>query len=328
MNYSESQKILEEIKNAKRIVICCHIEPDPDSVGSTLSLYRFCRDMDKEIVVISKDDIGNLGFLADSNVIKFVNYQDFDFCNFDLFIIPDSESWFMVFGDDLSSPPNIKTIIIDHHITNKRFGKINLIDSEASSTSEVLFNIYRDWGVKIDENVATDLMTGIIGDTGSFRYRGTSSETFQIASELLKIGADRGKINFHMFQEIEFELERFWGEVLMRLEIDKDIGIVWSAIPYEVFEKYNKPKQMNTAGMFFQTVRDTKIGVFMLEKEPGYLNASFRARENIDVSEIASSLGGGGHKVAAGAAIKDTPFEKAVEKVLQTCREYVKKNSS
>ncbi|MGB6838902.1 MAG: DHH family phosphoesterase, partial [Microgenomates group bacterium] len=146
MKYKESRQIFKEIKGAGKIVINCHRGPDPDSVGSALALYQVLQSLDKEVEVICPDNLlDSYRFLRFSEKVKRINFEKFDFSSFDLFIVLDSADWGMVTGNISISQPDIKTIVIDHHRTNRGFGKINLIDSKASSTAEVLYLLFEDW---------------------------------------------------------------------------------------------------------------------------------------------------------------------------------------
>jgi len=122
---------------------------------------------------------------------------------------------------------------------------------------------------------------------------------------------------------------KFWGEVLRKMKIDKVSRFVWAAIPYEEYRKFNKPEDGKSlaASMFFRSVKDTDFGLIMIEERKRKLSLSFRARKKgVDVSKLAEKLGGGGHRRAGGAVVKGLDFEKAVEKVLRTAREFADEN--
>lgn len=326
MNYSQSQEILEELKKAKRILLNFHRGPDPDSVGSGLAMYEVLKKFGKDVEIVCPDSLPEeVVFLPSSNVCKKVYYGKFDFSKFDLFIVMDSSSWKMVTGKEDAPFPVINLIVIDHHKTNTRFGKINLVDSEASSNAEVLYQVFKDWKVKIDRNIATNLLTGIFGDTLLLKY--ATPLALKVAAKLVEEGAARDQIIFHLFSSVRFDEVKMWGEFLARMELDKAHRFAWSAVPYEVCKKYeNTDAKSSAAGLFGQIIRDTDFSIIMLEKEKNSLSLSFRSRGGFDVSPLAVALGGGGHKAAAGGDVRGLPFEKAVEKVLELARKYAKKN--
>lgn len=329
MNYRESEKILKEIKRAEKILLNCHRSPDPDSVGSALSLYIVLTKLEKEVKIICPNSLPNsLKFLPFSEKVERVDFEKFSFQERDLFIALDSGGWNMVVGDISIPQPDIPIVIIDHHKTNERFGKINLVDTERSSTAEILYLIYKDWGLKIDKDTATALLAGIIVDTGIFQFPSATTQTLDIAKRLIERGADKDGIIFNIYSSLELNLIKLWGEVLTRMEFDEESRFVWSAIPFEIYDKYSRPESAKetAATAFAGVVEDTDFGMVMIERKEKVLSISFRSRTDFDVSEIAVYLGGGGHKGAAAAEIKGFKFEKAVEKVLQVARKFATKS--
>ncbi len=327
MNYKESEEILSKVQSADRILVNCHRNPDPDSVGSALAMYSVLRTMGKDVAVICPTGASeNLSFLKNFEAIETVDFEKYDFSQHDLFICIDSASWGMVAASEDIKKPNIDIVVIDHHKTNTKYGSANLVDWEVNSAAEVLYRVFEDWEVTIDEAVATSLLTGIIGDTGSFRYSGTTPETLRLAANLLEKGADKDKINLNINFTVSEKLVAFWAEMLSRIKIENEHSFVWVAAPFELYKKFGKPvdAKERLASEFFQSVEGTNFGVVMVETEEKNLSVSFRSRTNFDVSKIAIELGGGGHAAASGARIENTPYEEAVEKVLETCRKYAK----
>ena len=327
MNYEKSVTILKEIKKAKKILVNCHRGPDSDSVGSALALSRVLTSMDKEVSVICPSDIpGDLKFLDNADSIKRVNFSTFDFSDYDLFFVIDSSTYSMVTGLKDGDAPSINTIVIDHHISNEKFGKINLIDVKMTSTGELLFKIFEDWGITLSKEIAECLLTGIIGDTGSFQYQNVGEGTLRIAASLMDAGADKDKIIYNIYRNIDFKEIKMWGKFIENMKIED--SFVWSAISlstYKDFGEYPYAKE-DVANLFFPIVKGTDFGIVMVETNDQVLSVSFRSRSGFDVSKIAEEVGGGGHKAAAGARREGLPFQEAVNKVLAAARKYAKKD--
>jgi len=324
MNYTKSEKILKEIKKAKKVLINCHRNPDPDSIGSAIAMYLVLKQMGKDATLISPNEVGEeYDFLKDWDKINKVNFKNFDYKDFDLFIAVDSSNWKMVTGFSGPELFDMPIVVIDHHKTHDNYGKINLVDEKVGSCAEVLYQIFKDWEVELDKEIATALLTGILGDTGVFRYPGVTSRTFDIARELMALGADKEKIVYKVFGSVEFNILKFWGEILNRLEMDEKHSFVWAAIPYDIFEKYAKPLsgKETAASLFAQVVDKTDFGFIAVEERKGTLSISFRSRTGFDVSALAEKLGGGGHRAAAGAKIEGIEFDEAVKKLLKVARE-------
>ncbi len=327
MNYKESKGILEEIKKSNKILINCHRGPDSDSVGSALALSTVLKKMGKNITVICPSDLpSDLQFLEGADKVWRVNFTTFNFSDYDLFVILDSSTYSLVTGLKDSDKPSINSVVIDHHRSNEGFGKINLIDSTMTSTGELLYKIFEDWKVEITKDVAECLLTGIIGDTGTFQYPDVNENTLRIAADLIEKGANKDKIVFNLYRNIEFKEVKMWGKFIESMMIED--GFVWSAIQlstYKDFGEYSYAKE-DVANLFFPIVKGTEFGMVMVETSENVLSISFRARADFDVSEVAKEVGGGGHKAAAGARIEGMPFQDAVNKVLRAARKYVQKN--
>jgi phosphoesterase RecJ-like protein len=326
MKYPKSYKILDEVKKASTILINCHRDPDPDSVGSALALSKALKGLGKSVKIVypGEEILPNLEFLKGVGEIELIDFSKFDFSKFDIFLSLDSSSWAMVTGDKEIKPPPISTIVIDHHLTNEKYGKINLVDSKAAASAEILFWMFGDWGVEIDKETATYLLTGLLSDSGGFMYSQVGVDSVEVGVKLMRLGADKEEIAFHLFRSIDFKQFRFWGEIIGRMQFDEKHGFCWSAIPYERDVELGSPKGATSlfAGTLGNAIAGSNFSIFMVEHEPKQLSVNIRSRNDIDTSPIAVALGGGGHKFASGAILKGEPFQQAVEKVLEAARKY------
>ena len=327
MNYPESKLILEKVKAAKKILINCHYSPDADSVSSALSFYSVLKEMKKDAVVYAPGKVPtNLSFLPGIKEIEVKDFEKIDYGAFDLFISLDSSTWVNIVGNDKFMQPNIDMVVVDHHKSNKGYGSINLIDGKCVSTCEMLYLLFEDWDLNINSELATTLLTGIIADSGAFRYPATTSKTLDIASKLMGSGADKDKIVFNLFQTTEFEVYKFWSLALEKMK--KEDNFVWTAVSSDDYLKLGSPLKAKSsfASVFLQNVEDTDFGFILVEERPGLIDISFRSRTGIvDTSKIASEFGGGGHIWAAGARIEGESFKTAVDKVLEAAKRYAKK---
>lgn len=326
MNYSQSKEIRKKVDKAEKILINAHRSPDPDSVGSSLALYQALIDMGKEAKVICPDEVpAEYSYLPYFDEVEKIDYSSFDYKSYDLFITLDSSNWTMVTKDKGVEMFDMPIVVIDHHKSNDKYGEVNLVDEYVSSCAEVLYLVFEDWGVEITKDMATSLLTGILGDTGVFRYPSVTPQTMDVARGLMEKGADKNEIIYHVYSSTEFELIKFWGEVLKRMT--KEDKFVWSAIPYEVFEEYGEPGlgKETAASTFAQVVKGTDFGFVIVEERPGTLAISFRSRSKADVSVLAERLGGGGHKDAAGAKVEGE-YAEALKRILKEAEDFAKEN--
>jgi len=330
MNYKESAEILEEVKKAKKILLNCHRGPDPDGVGSTLAMKLVLERMGKDVEVIcpSKPISKQSDFLKGFSEIQLgVSFGNFDFSSFDLFITLDTPNLSLLVGKDDVKAPDIKTIVIDHHHLSTLSGLIRLVDEDATSVGEVLYDVFEDWGVDLNKYIAECLLTSIIGDTGAFAYPNVTPKTLIVASRLMNLGADKNMIADKIYRSESFDMLKFWSAILSKMEIDRDHKFIYSFMSHEEFKKFGglDDAKAKSASLFAPIVEGTDFGFIGIEEKPRYMTVSFRGRTNFDTSAIAKDLGGGGHKVSSATKIEGLLFEEAVEKILAAARKYARK---
>jgi len=285
--------------------------------------------MGKSVEVICPNNVSSDSkFLNSSESIQKIDFDKFNFSAFDLFLILDSSEWSQVAGYGKEKIPEIKKIIIDHHRTNKKLGEINLVDFERSSTGEILFRLFSDWEVKITKEIAEDLLAGLIYDTSSLQHPWADVGAAKTMARLMELGGDKNKIILNLYRNISLDQIKLLGEVLKNIKIDKEHRFIWSAIPYETVILYPDSSGVKSmaASLFASSIADADFGIIMVEEKKNFLNVSLRAKEGFDISEAAEALGGGGHKQAAAAIIRDVAFDEAVEKALEAVRKYAKKD--
>jgi len=323
MNYKQSKEILREIKKAKTVLVNCHVNPDVDSVASCLSIFELLSNLGKKITMISTEEIpSDIKFLVNVDKIQVIDSAKFDFGKYDLFIVLDSSGWDRILPDIDKDSLKMSIIVIDHHDSNKIEGKITLVDETASSTSEIIYLLMKDVGVEINTNLARNILAGIISDSGGFQYDKTSSRTLKIASEILDLGVNLNDLILKLFRSYSVDVLNFWGEILKKIKVDKDNRFAWVTIDLGMNREYKNIGDAKSlaANMFLRSIKDTDFGILMTQVEKRKMKASFRERNGFNVLKIASSLGGGGHKSAAGVLIENLSFSDAVEKVLAAAR--------
>lgn len=324
MFYKRSREILNLIKKSKNILVNTHKNPDYDSIGSALAIKKVLTQLNKKAKIISCQKINpHFFFIEGAKNIEVIDYGQFDFSPFDLFIIPDTGNSNRVTGSkELQLPKNMNYVVIDHHKTNEFSEYTKILDEKASATCEMLYRIFLDWEITTDPRLATYLLTGIMGDTVFLRYYEDGKKTFGVVSDLIKQGADNDLIAESFYERYDFNAVKLLGEFLNRMKRKispaRGRGFVWSAVPFEIFETYGKPEGVRemAADLFFRGIKKTDFGIAMLESKKGVINLSFRSKKNTDVTKYAKLFGGGGHKNAAGATVNGE-FKKMVEQILR-----------
>lgn len=331
MNYEKSIEVLKKIEKANNILLNCHRGPDPDGIGCTLALKAVLEKMGKSVDIIcpSSKISKQTDFLKDYSQIKLgIGFDDFPFSVYDLFLTLDTPNLSLLTGKDNSKVPAIETIVIDHHHVSMLEGVIKLVDEHTTSVGEMLYLIFEDWVVDIDKNIAECLLTSIIGDTGAFSYPNSTPQTFRIVAKLMDYGVDKDMIVTRIYRSEDFQMIKFWSEVLSRMIFEEKNKFVYAMIPYDVYSKYEKldDAKAKAAGLFAPIVEGTNFGFIGVEEKPNYMTVSFRGRTDFDTSRIAKALNGGGHKVASAAKLEGLTFDEAVGKVLTVARKYAKDN--
>lgn len=329
INKKTAGKILFEIKKANSILLAFHVSPDGDCVASVLAMNIFLEKLGKKTKIISFSKVpGEFGYLPGIQKAEVINFKKIDFSQFDLFIALDCAQETMITKSEYPSekfPKNFKVINIDHHSTNPKFGDINLVEPKACSTSELVYQLFKLWKVKIDKKLAQLIFLGVLTDTGCFQYPSTTKETFLLGSELMEKGADLNQTVLMHYRSYGLRTLKYWSRVLENLKLDESGKFTLSIVTLQEVKdlKIDSEEEIGGAASFFAPiVKGTEFGIILDENE-GFIKGSIRSRAGFDVSKIAEELGGGGHKLAAGFTLR-MPLEEAKIKVLEIARKYTK----
>lgn len=326
MKYQESATILQMIEGAQNIALNCHHHPDSDTVASATVLAKVLTEMGKNVTILCPDTIpADLQFIEGAEKIITKAFEEVDFTQFDLLIMCDTSTWKRVFISTQFTPPTIPVVVIDNHVTNEKYGTVNLIDFETSAVSQMIYYILSDWGKTITPSIANALMAGIVGDTGSFQYE-IHQDTFAVAHALKDLGADMKQINLHLFDTKPLGLIKFWGKTIDKLTVESNFA--YAAFPLSEYSEYVhiSGTRESAVGLIIRKVENTDFGFILTEEAPNTCSISFRSRTGTDVAQMAQELGGGGHKGASGVYMQGVPFSEALEKTLTVCRKHTNQN--
>ena len=220
-------------------------------------------------------------------------------------------------------------INIDHHASNTGFGKINLVDIMASSTTTLILPIIEELGELMDADIATLLLTGLITDTSSFQNPNTTPDAFAIAAKLIGYGARQQEIIRHIYKTKKLSTLRLWGRILTKIQQDEKHRLVWSVLTTKDFEELGGSPD-ETEGVVDELMTNAPgADIILLLKEKAAQNeisGSIRTLiPTIDASKLAALFGGGGHIQAAGFKIYGKSLQKAEQEVITAIKEFQKK---
>ncbi|MGF1656708.1 MAG: bifunctional oligoribonuclease/PAP phosphatase NrnA [Verrucomicrobiales bacterium] len=310
-------QIAQAFRERDDFVILTHMRPDGDATGSQLAVAHTLMALGKKVSLLSNDPVPErLAFLPGTRLI--ISSP-----------LPAARDYGCIISLDCASRERIGEplkalgqaplwINIDHHATNPAYGDLNLIDPQAPATGQILFEAFRQGELPIPAPAADNLFAAIATDTGSFQYENTTARTYEIAAELVRIGVRVGDISRSLYDSMprrQFELMR---AALDATHFSDDGRIGWIVLPLARAEQIGALAE-DTEGLI-DLVRavDSVIVAFFVEELPDErIRVSMRSKSpQVDVSKIATSLGGGGHRMAAGIRMSG-PLNQATTTLLQ-----------
>ena len=313
--------ILEEIKKAEKIVILTHENPDGDAVGSSLALYNALKDFGKNPDVIIPEYSRCFEFLPGAENIK----KESDIEEYDLAISLDAATIKMLNGWAKYFENAKSKIVIDHHGTNTMYGDINFVNPDSPACAQVLIVLFQYFGIKITKEIGTCILTGIITDTGGFKYSGTNVETFEFVAELLNRGVNVSKIYRRVLEtttRTSFELRRI-AETRLEFLYDNKVAFTYITLRDEE-EVHSETGDHEGIVNIGKCIEGVEVSVFVRElKDNKGWKVSLRSNEYVNVSDVALLFGGGGHPRAAGCNIQGE-LHIVKDKILNEVKAYLK----
>ena len=303
------------IKNAKKILIITHINPDGDALGSLFGLYSLIKDNYKKECDLFVENLPKVyEFLPYVKKAKLFTDMDKSLV-YDLVITVDVAALDRMGDAQVFFDKAKQTINIDHHETNIGFAQENLVVWDASSAGEVIFTLAKDNGWKISYETALALYTAILTDTGAFKFSNTSPKTFRAAAELVQFGVRPHDVYKQCFESYPKNFFMFQNYCLNKAVFLNDDKVAYLEVYQKDIEKFGVGPDC-TEGVTEKLRAISSVEVAFIAKELGANLTKFSMRsKTVDVASIASVFGGGGHKLAAGCVLKSS-VKCAVDKVL------------
>ena len=321
MNTELEQKIFTRITQADHVLLVPHKNPDGDSLGSLTCCANLLEQHKIPYHIYCGTTYAQqLAFLPHVTKLS-TNPALWTSMTYDHIVVFDAGDLRYAGIDHhvaaLSYKPTL--INIDHHATNTYFGDYNLVDTESSSTCEVLYRCLKNNNANITPEMATSLLTGIITDTDNFSNDATRPQTLYAASELMDLGGDTAIIKKWVYEKAPIHALHIWGKVMQRLTKHPILNMFYTHITHQEIDEHGI-KEAHIASMvnFLNSIQDGHAGLLVREMKDGTIKGSFRTtRDDVDVAHMAKQFGGGGHKKAAGFVL-DGPIEHAVDHIFET----------
>lgn len=316
-------KIKEIVSGGKRFLVASHMDPDGDAIGSSLAMAGHLSEPGRDVTVYNRHGVPqNLRFLKQSDKVTSKLGKGYDVT----FILDCSEPTRISDDVERNLPKLGRIINIDHHKTSKGLGEVNIIDQDASSTAELIFRVFKEANASVDRDIATALYTALLTDTGSFRYSNSSPKAFQMAAELVKLGAKPWDVAQNYYENIPVAKLKLTSKVLSTLEIyEKDGFASLTMTGQMVSSSQAKPEFSDGLINYPRSIEGIEVAIMFKELSPEEYKIGLRSKGAVDVSEIAQTFGGGGHRNAAGCTVRgdlSSVKSKLYDRTRQTIRKY------
>ena len=306
-------QIVNQIKEAKHLLLVSHRDPDGDAIGSLLALGLASGKLGIKATLFNASPIPAVyRFLPSAQrIVRHIKKAN----TYDVALILDCGHLSRI-GDARETVEKIPVIInIDHHVTNTGFGDIQLIDPLACSTAEIVYRLIKALDVSIDKAIATSIYTGILTDTGSFRFSSTNQAAFAISQEMAELGVEPHDVAQHVYGTYSLGRIKLLNLALDSIEISDNGKLSVMTVTDAMLEE-TRTQAEDVDGLinYARRIEDVKVAALIQEQKNGKIHSSdqgryhvsLRSDGSVDVAAIAGSFGGGGHASAAGFQIETT----------------------
>ena len=316
MNLSE---IARRLGAEKSVAVICHIRPDGDAIGSACALKLALSALGIRAEAFCSDPVPQkFGFLPETR-----NMRGFsDLSDYSALVAVDSADVSRLGDFEKAFSSRKNTYNIDHHISNAGYAEYNFV-RERASNSENVYALIKELGVKVDKNIADLLATGVATDTGGFRHKNVTPETFATAEKLAEYGADFNAVFFNAFTKQSPNRAKLFGKTMEKIRYFENGRVAIASVFLRDFEETGA-KQEETEGFidFVMGVDGVEVGACVMETEKNKFKISLRSKD-ADVNGVAAIFGGGGHKLASGCRISGE-YEEVIDRLVFAITRYLK----
>jgi len=309
------------LENCRQILVASHVDPDGDAIGTQLAFASYLRDLGKEVFLAREAEVPTkYRFLFGADSITDIRSYDKNL-SVDTALILECPNMKRIGKANRLLAPDTTIVNIDHHQDNEGFGDVNWLDTHVSSVGEMAFEYFTHIGYQISAEIAEQLYTAILTDTGRFRYSSTSSRTMVVAGHLIDAGVDPKKICDNVYFNLRPSAMKLRGKALNSIEFYDNGSICLVTLTQEMFDQCGaEPSESEGIVDFTLFTKGVLAGALLKEGNSGGTKVSLRSRNNIDVAALASRFGGGGHPNASGCVIP-LPLAQAKTELIKLLRE-------
>ena len=307
---SSYKSVLNTIRRHRKFLVTTHHNPDADAVSSALSMAMFLKSSGKQVHVLNEDACPEwLKFLPGTAMFK--KASDVKKADHEVAIVLDC--------GDLERAGGVKKFIqagkplvnIDHHVTNDSFGSVNVVQSKASSTCEMVFDLLKEARYPLNKNLAILLYAGIMTDTGSFRYENTSAHTHAVVEKLMAFKFSAVRMYDRLYPGMPVADMKMFIDVIHKAQLLDGNRVYCVSLSKKVVARFSKSFDLKEKLFtFLRSVEGIEVVVILTELNPKEVRVNLRSQNDFDVAALAQKFDGGGHKKAAGCKIYE-PLSQA-----------------
>lgn len=308
------------INNADKFVITTHINPDGDAITSVLLFAVILNHLQKEYRIVLEDTVPDkFDFLCGVDNIE--HFDSTSLTGYEYLAILDASDLGRIGKLNEQISDTTKVINIDHHTSNVFFGDMNLIESDKSSTVEIVYRIFSSFNIELTKDIATLIYTGIMCDTGRFLFPNTNSNSFKVAARMITAGAEPHEIGKNVYYRVSPDSMHLLSKALSTLDFHFNNRVSSIYLTQDTSKNNGK---IDTEGFvdYLMTIDRTEVQLFFREVKKNVFKLSLRSRSYVDVNEIAKHFDGGGHLRASGCRIQGE-IEEVKSRVLEVIKKYI-----
>lgn len=305
--------VCEILATRDNFTLLCHAQPDGDTVGSAYALGYALKELGKTVKILCADEIPQkFRFITDS----FINEESKNGTIISLDVADPK-----LMGKYCDVFEGMVEIAIDHHISNVNYSKYLLLDSSASATCEIVYEIVKELCVPMSKEILSALYTGIVTDTGCFKFSNTTARTHIIAAELINLGVDYAEINRLMFDNKSRQRVKLEGAVMDNIEYYCGGKVSVITLSRNIIENSGcDESELEGINALSRTIEGVVVGITIKERPTGTKKISLRTNAPLNAMEICREFGGGGHERAAGCSFADCSIEDVKVQLLEVVK--------
>lgn len=318
------KEITRRLKQAERVVIASHYNPEGDAIGGVLALYIALEKMGKQVHAYNRDGVPfNLSFLPYAEKIsrQLPSWQP------DVAVIVDCGDFHRVGKEAECVLAKVPLVInIDHHPTNPNFGHLNVVDPKKASASQLVAELIDELGITWSKEMAENIYTGIVADTGSFQFSNTDAKVLRTSARMVELGANPSRVANFLYYDLPEKNLHLLAKALSTLKTECGGEIATMEVTEDMMNSTGTDADATEGFVdYARSVRGVKVAVLFRQTDENEYKISLRSKGMLDVAQIARFYGGGGHKEAAGCTIKGALEEvkrELIEKIrnaISTC---------